>query len=118
MAVFVDDMFVAFGRMRMSHLIADSEDELLAMVDTIGVQQKWRQGTPGYDDHFDIAMKKRELAIAAGAIPIPYRTLALMIACRKRTGKLPKPEEAESLFKRLINQQSKVKRNAASKTRD
>lgn len=101
--IYVDDMFAAFGRMRMSHLVADSEDELLAMVDTIGVQRKWRQGTPGKDDHFDIARSKRELAIAAGAIPISYRTLALMVACRKRTGKLPKPEEAESLFKRLIS---------------
>jgi hypothetical protein len=28
MPVFVDNMFAAFGRMKMSHLIADSEDEL------------------------------------------------------------------------------------------
>jgi hypothetical protein len=56
---------------------ADSEDELLAMVDKIGVQRKWIQGhqTLSFGKHkkaswvhFDIAMTKRALAVKAGAI--------------------------------------------------
>lgn len=62
MTVYVDDMRAPFGRMLMCHMIADTEDELLAMADTIGVARKWYQG-----DHFDIALSKRALAIEAGA---------------------------------------------------
>lgn len=42
--VYVDDMYKypigRFGRMKMSHLIADTTDELLEMVDKIGVDRK------------------------------------------------------------------------------
>ena len=43
MSVYVDDMEAAFGRMKMCHMIADTPQELLAMVDRIGVQRKWIQ---------------------------------------------------------------------------
>lgn len=72
MAVYVDDMYKnpvgEFGRMKMSHLIADSTAELLEMVDKIGVQRKWIQDKGTNLEHFDIAMGKRELAIKYGAI--------------------------------------------------
>lgn len=77
MAVYVDDMEAAFGNMVMCHMWADSDDELLAMVDAIGVQRKWIQGHPTLSFgkhrnaswvHFDIAKSKRALAIARGAI--------------------------------------------------
>ena len=38
MAVYVDNMQVGFGRMKMCHMIADSQKELLEMCDKIGVQ--------------------------------------------------------------------------------
>lgn len=54
MAVYVDEAIWPFGRMMMCHMIADTREELFAMVDTIGVQRKWIQhkDTPG--EHFDI----------------------------------------------------------------
>ena len=63
-----------FGRMKMSHLYADTHDELIAMVDTIGVQRKWIQhkGDPKRE-HFDIALGKRRLAVAAGAVETEWR---------------------------------------------
>ena len=79
MTVYVDDMHETrrgrLGRMKMSHMIADSTDELLAMANRIGVQRKWLQkvGTPR--EHFDVAMSKRALAIEAGAVPITQREL-------------------------------------------
>lgn len=81
MAVYVDDFYVTgmgLGRMKMSHMIADTTEELLAMVDKIGVQRKWIQdaGTPR--EHFDIALGKRKLAIQFGAIEIGMRELAKM----------------------------------------
>lgn len=77
MAVYVDQPIHPFGRMKMCHMWADSLDELLAMVDRIGVQRKWIQGHPTLSFgkhrnsswvHFDIAKGKRNLAVAAGAI--------------------------------------------------
>lgn len=61
----------------MCHLWADTEEELLDMVDKIGVQRKWIQGHPTlsfgkHKDaswvHFDISLGKKALAIQHGAI--------------------------------------------------
>ena len=69
MSCYVDDVEHAFGRMAMCHLWADTEAELFAMVDRIGVQRKWVQRPPKASWlHFDIAKSKKALAIAAGAI--------------------------------------------------
>jgi hypothetical protein len=99
MTVYVDDMYQhpmgSFGRMKMSHMIADTENELHAMADKIGVQRKWYQG-----DHYDIALSRRVLAMAVGAQEITLRQCAFMAVYRRRTGgPLPKPEEAESVYK-------------------
>lgn len=75
MTVYVDDMWKLptgrFRRMKMSHMIADTDDELHAMANTIGVARKWYQG-----DHYDIALSKRALAVSAGAQEITLRELA------------------------------------------
>lgn len=77
MSVYVDQPIFPCGRMMMCHLWADTLDELLAMVDRIGVDRKWIQGHPELSFgkhrsaswiHFDIAKGKRTLAIEAGAI--------------------------------------------------
>ncbi len=77
MTVYVDDVKHKFGGMLMSHMWADSEEELLAMADKIGVARKWIQGHPTLSFgkhrnaswvHFDIAQSKKALAIRAGAI--------------------------------------------------
>ena len=99
MAVYVDDMYqMEFGRyglMKMSHMIADTSAELLAMARMIGVAARWLQhaGEPG--EHFDIAKSKRELAIAAGAVPITIRQCSAMCARRRVTGQLGSPDGAE-----------------------
>lgn len=77
MSVYVDDMRAPFGNMVMCHMWADSDDELLAMADRIGVKRKWIQGHPVLSFgkhrnaswvHFDIALSKRALAVKFGAI--------------------------------------------------
>lgn len=84
MTVYVDDMYRypigRFGRMKMSHLVADDLDELLRMADRIGVARKWLQ-YPGMGrgrTHFDISVGKRLLAIKYGAVGMPMHELALM----------------------------------------
>lgn len=69
MTCYVDDMRAPFGRLIMCHLWADSLEELLAMVDRIGVQRKWLQQPPKASwVHFDISLGKKALALSAGAI--------------------------------------------------
>jgi hypothetical protein len=98
MTVYVDDMcddpMGQFGRMKMSHLTADTTEELLDMVKKIGVQSRWIQSRGTYKEHFDIAKGKRQLAIQAGAIPITLRQSACMVARRRLTGSLGSPEDA------------------------
>jgi len=88
MTVYVDDMHLTpmgrFGRMKMCHMIADSTDELLAMADRIGVSRRWIQAKGTAREHFDIAMSKRKLAVAAGAVEITMREAA-EITRRRRT---------------------------------
>lgn len=69
MTVYVDDVRHPFGRMVMCHLWADTEAELLAMVDMIGVKRKWIQRPPKASwVHFDISLGKKALAIKQGAV--------------------------------------------------
>jgi hypothetical protein len=69
MTVYVDDVRHRYGQMVMCHLWADSLDELLAMVDKIGVKRKWLQQPPKASwVHFDIALRKKALALHYGAV--------------------------------------------------
>lgn len=98
MTVYVDDMYRheigKLGRMKMSHLIADTSEELLAMVREIGVNPKWIQHPGTRDEHFDIAIRKRAAAIAAGAIAITFDQCGAMNKRRKVTGSLGSPDDA------------------------
>jgi hypothetical protein len=86
MTVYVDDMYLSpigqFGRMKMSHMIADSTDELMAMADKIGVARRWIQKRGTSDEHFDVAMSARAKAVSFGAVEITMRELAMK--CRGR----------------------------------
>lgn len=99
MPVYVDDMRAPFGRLILCHMIADTTDELLAMADRIGVARKWIQKPNTPDEHFDIALSKRALAVAAGAIEITWRQCGAMTARKRAQGKIGTPEEAEVWFR-------------------
>lgn len=97
MTVYVDDMAAPYGRLVMCHMIASSDEELHAMADRIGVNRKWHQHPPKVrHSHYDICKSKRELAIAAGAIPVTMRQAGCMVARREHAGTLGEPEDAES----------------------
>lgn len=89
MSVYVDDMRAPYGQMIMSHMIADTPEELLAMVDRIGVQRKWIQHVGMREEHFDISEGKRTLAVAAGAIELSMRDLVLRCRARRVPGTTP-----------------------------
>lgn len=94
MAVYVDNMRAGYRRMVMCHMIADSDAELHAMADCIGVQRRWHQAPPRHHSHYDIALSKRTLAVAAGAVEISYRQCGAMCARRRVTGELGPPGNA------------------------
>lgn len=87
MTVYVDDMYRTpmgrYGQLKMSHMIADTTAELLAMADTIGVDRRWLQdaGTP--EEHFDISLDRRRRAVAAGAVEITMRDMARIRMARR-----------------------------------
>lgn len=96
MAVYVDDMKAEYRPAHrpgatyvMSHMIADTEEELHAMAAKIGVARKWYQG-----DHYDITQSKRALAIKQGARSITLRQLSCMAALRRRGLPMGDPETA------------------------
>ena len=91
MTVYVDNMRSRYRRMVMCHMLADSEAELHAMADHIGVARDWYQG-----DHYDICLAKRSLAIEADAVEITARQAAAMRGRRRETGGLGQPEDAEA----------------------
>jgi hypothetical protein len=95
MTVYVDDMRAPYGRLIMCHMIADTDAELHARADRIGVRRIWFQGPPKHDAHYDIALSKRALAVAAGAVEITWRQCGMMTLHRRKTGLLPSPDEAE-----------------------
>lgn len=103
MTVYVDDMWRypmgEYRGMRMSHMVADTEQELHEMADAIGVARKWYQG-----DHYDVSMTKRDEAIRRGAVPIPLRILARMCVHRRKTGILPSPDDMVPLNVKLAVQ--------------
>lgn len=104
MTVYVDDMYLlpmgSYGQMKMSHLVADTEEELHAMADKIGVARRWFQKKAS-GDHYDIALSKRGLAVKYGAVEITTRTLALMCSNRRHTGELGDPATAHKVWQSL-----------------
>lgn len=91
MSVYVDDMYLIplgrFGRMKMSHMIADSTDELLEMADRIGLSRRWLQAAGTDREHFDVSMSLRRKAVAAGAVEIGVRELSERIRARRKGGR-------------------------------
>ena len=84
MSVYVDNMKAGLGRMVMCHMMADTSEELFAMVDTIGVSRKWLQDAETVREHFDICKAKRALAVKAGALEVTQRDLGKLILAKRR----------------------------------
>jgi hypothetical protein len=61
------------------HLMADTEDELHAMAESIGMRRSWYQG-----DHYDLTSERRILAVKKGAVEVTSRDLAKIRRERKQ----------------------------------
>lgn len=94
MAVYVDDMRAPVWRMKLCHMIADTDAELHAMAQRIGVARRWFQG-----DHYDVCLSKRGRAIDLGARPVTMYQAAAMRANKRATGSLGDPATAIQVFR-------------------
>ena len=83
MAVYVDDMFKfkigSYRGMKMSHMVADSREELLEMADKIGLNKKWIQNQDTWREHFDIGLTLRKKAVENGAIEVSMKEALLIL---------------------------------------
>jgi len=86
-------MRAKFRRMIMCHMIADTEEELHAMAQRIGVARRHYQG-----DHYDICLQMREMAVCFGAQQITWRQSSCMRLVRDWSGWLPPPDVACELW--------------------
>ena len=115
MTVYVDDMNAQYGRMKMVHMLASTDQELHEMAAKIGVARKWWQSpekTSG--SHYDICLSKKVLAIQFGAIEITWRQAEAMNTRRKITGELGKPEDAEEWLKNYMDEKRKLKESKSA----
>lgn len=83
MPVYIDDFNAPYRNMLMCHMVAETTEELLSMVDKIGVQRKWIQYPGTYNEHFDICISKKKLAVKYGAKQITARQYAEFVNKRK-----------------------------------
>lgn len=97
MAVYIDDFFADYRGMKMCHMIADSNKELLEMADKIGVARRHIQCAGTFKEHFDICSSKRALAIRKhSAIAISMRDYPRMVRGRDENGVLPAPQRPDN----------------------
>lgn len=84
MTVYVDDALNRYGRMKMSHMLADTVTELHVMADAIGIARKWFQ--PRSHPHYDICQTKRHRAFELGAVAVTQRA---MVEIRRKAEPAP-----------------------------
>ena len=70
--VYVDNARHPYGRLLLSHMVADTPRELHEMAYRLGLKREWCHN----GDHYDICAKKRALAINMGAIELSTREIA------------------------------------------
>lgn len=85
MGVYVDSIDLPYRGMTMCHMVADTTEELLAMVDKIGVAKKWIQYPGTVHEHFDICKSKKLLALKHGAQQVTLRQMAEFLNKRQES---------------------------------
>lgn len=80
--VYVDDYRAPFGRMKMSHMMADTDDELEDMARALRLKRRWKQ-SPHRHPHYDVCDSKRRQAIRLGARAVSCRELVGMFPGEK-----------------------------------
>jgi len=80
MAVYVDNVRIAWKGRLWCHLVADSADELHRFAQRLGLRRAWFQRSASYP-HYDVTAELRERAIELGALSGSRRQI---ITCARR----------------------------------
>jgi hypothetical protein len=78
MTVYVDDARLPYGRMTMSHMVADTVAELHDMADAVGLKRSWFQDHPRHP-HYDLCLANRAKAVRKGAAEISRREMGTFL---------------------------------------
>ena len=81
MAVYVDQARIPYRGMVMSHMVADTLDELHAMASRVGMKREWFQ--PRSFPHYDLPEPRRAHAVELGAVEIGQRELGRFMRSRR-----------------------------------
>ena len=82
--LYVDNMKIPFGRMKMNHLVADSHKELVQATVNLGISTKHIQHLGEAKEHLDVCMSKRKIAIRdLGAKEITGRELVEIVRSKQ-----------------------------------
>lgn len=83
-SAYVDAGRRRLGRMKMAHLLADSEEELHRFAASIGCRREWFQpATTRQPPHYDVPAFRRERALRLGAVSLDRRGVVEFV-CRWR----------------------------------
>lgn len=85
MTVYVDSEFIEFRNMKMSHMIADTEEELQEIALNLKLNLSWWQKKGTYKSHFDVSISKRKEAISLGAIVVEREELVRILNQKKES---------------------------------
>lgn len=64
------------------HMIADTDEELHAMAERVGLRREWYQG-----DHYDLRPDGRARALALGALEMPTREMARRVCAVRKAAR-------------------------------
>ncbi|MEM1167530.1 MAG: DUF4031 domain-containing protein [Cyanobacteria bacterium P01_H01_bin.35] len=83
--IYVDDCKNKFHNMVMSHMTADSSEELMIFATTVlKLKPEWVQCRGTWKEHFDVSQTKRKMAIENGAIAMNRIDYIRMVKKKKR----------------------------------
>ena len=86
MTLYVDNARIPFGRMKMSHLAADTSEELLEAARQLGLS-KYIQHNGEPKEHLDVSLSKRAEAIQKlGAKEVPSKELIYLMRRKRDAG--------------------------------
>lgn len=74
LAVYVDNVRIAWRGRHWCHMVADSLDELHQFAETLGLKRAWFQDQASLP-HYDITVEARGIALIRGAVAADRRTL-------------------------------------------
>jgi len=81
-AVYVDNVRIAWRGQLWCHLVADSIEELHQFAYMLGLRRRWFQRSASYP-HYDVTVQVREHAIELGAL-LGSRQQIISCACRMK----------------------------------